>query len=137
MAKTLTYLRDGALFHVDYTITGTDCSSEQTLDISNNGGPTWDLRRTVMIHDFSADIHAGTATSLTPILASVSGSTKARDTIQPTAGASVRPNLGEGVITMLAAGQTSLYLTLAPDTSHSTNDVRGRITFTVPTRGGL
>lgn len=128
MAVTITRARAGDLFHVDFTITGTDCDTEQEIDLANASSPAWKVAGTIRIVDFSVDKHAGTLTTLSPVLSSVSGSTKARDTIQPAAGTAIRPDLGAGVITYLGGG-TSLYLTPTPDTSHATNDVRGRITF--------
>lgn len=128
MASTFTHSRGGGLQHIDFTITGTTADAEVEVDLTNADDRGWHLPRTIRIVDFSIDIHAGTATSLTPILSSVSGSTKARDTIQPSAGAAVRPDLGEGVVTHLGTG-TSLWLKCGPNASHASNDIRGRITF--------
>lgn len=130
MAIDITRTRAGDLFHIDFTITGTTCDTEQTIDLANASAPAWKVPGTIRILDFSVDKHAGTLTTMSPVLSSVSGSTKARDTIQPAAGTAIRPDLGVGgVLTWLGAADTKLYLKLTPDTSHATNDVRGRITF--------
>lgn len=130
MAVTLTKVRSGDLFHVDYTITGTSCDTEQEIDLANASMPSWKVPPTIRILDWSCDKHAGTLTTMSPVLSSVSGSVKARDTIQPGAGTAIRPDLGVGgVLAYLGGTDTKLYIDLNPDTTHASNDVRGRITF--------